>query len=268
MSPIRATFVLPAWTLCRREILRFVRQRSRIVGALGTPLVFWLLAGWGLAGSFHLPGGNADVSYLQYTYPGAIAAILLFTAIFSMFTIIDDRKSGFMQGVLVAPVSRSAIVLGKVLGATALAVGQAALFLVLAPLIGIELTYASVVASLAAMTLFSLAVTSLGFWMAWLMDSVQGFHVVMNLLLMPMLVLSGALFPPSGSASVVRYATEINPLTYAVALMRHAMYAGGQSPGIVEKGLAPSLVVTLVFALAMFGLSVTVANRDAQKALA
>ncbi len=268
MSSIRSALVLPAWTLCRREIVRFMRQRSRIVGALGTPLVFWLLAGWGLAGSFRLPGGDADVSYLQYTYPGAIAAILLFTAIFSMFTIIDDRKSGFMQGVLVAPVSRSAIVLGKVVGATILAVAQAALFLFLAPLIGIKLTILGVFAALAAMFLFSVAVTSLGFWLAWRMDSVQGFHVVMNLLLMPMLVLSGALFPPSGSASVVRYATEINPLTYAVALMRHAMYAGGESDGLVGKGLASSLVVTLVFALVMFGLSVAIAHRDAQQGLA
>src|SRR5690606_33095204 len=111
-----AHIALPAWTLTRREIVRFLRQRSRVVGAVGTPLVFWLLFGGGIGQSIQAPG--AGDHYLEFSYPGAITAILVFTAIFAMISIIEDRREGFMQGVLVAPVPRVAIVLGKIGGAT------------------------------------------------------------------------------------------------------------------------------------------------------
>ncbi|MCG8405797.1 MAG: ABC transporter permease [Phycisphaerales bacterium] len=251
----------PSWTLWRREIVRFLRQRSRVIGALGTPLVFWLLIGGGLGRSFKLPGVDASMSYLEYTYPGAIGAILLFTSIFSMISIIDDRREGFMQGVLVAPVSRLAIVLGKVSGATTLAVAQAVLFLALAPVAEISLSMISVIATVGAMVLVALAVTSLGFWMAWRMESVQGFHAVMNLVLMPMLVLSGAFFPPEGSATLIRWVVNLNPMTYAIALIRQAMYFGS-GPGHLsgQVGLPVAFGVSVLFAAVMLGLSVKVAT--------
>ena len=127
---------LAIYTLWRRELTQFLRQRSRIVGALGTPVVFWVLLGSGLGSSFSVdslgvPGGG----YLEYFYPGTLALILLFTAIFSTISVIEDRHDGFLQGVLVAPVPRTAIALGKILGGTTLALLQASLFLFLAPLI-------------------------------------------------------------------------------------------------------------------------------------
>lgn len=256
----------PCRTLVHREITRFLRQRSRIIGALGTPLVFWLMVGGGLGHSFSIAGSGGGMSYLEYTYPGALAAILLFTSIFSMISIIDDRKEGFMQGVLVAPVSRLSIVLGKVLGASILAVGQAMIFLVLAPLAGIQTSAASIVALIGAMLLTAIAVTALGFWLAWLMDSTQGFHAIMNLVLMPMLVLSGAFFPPGGSAAVLRWLTYLNPMTYAVALLRHAMYARPtEATGPIGPGLA--LGVTIAFGAGMIGIAIRVATRESSKAL-
>ena len=128
--------LLPALSLCQRELVRFLRQRNRIIGALATPIVFWLLIGGGMGRSFsssNVPGGG---SYLQYFFPGTVLMILLFTAIFSTISIIEDRREGFLQSVLVAPVSRQAIVLGKVLGGTILAFGQGLIFLLLAPLVG------------------------------------------------------------------------------------------------------------------------------------
>src|SRR2546427_12623566 len=129
----------PALSLCRRELVRFIRQRHRIVGALATPLVFWMLIGAGMNRSFQtdVPGGG---NYLQYFFPGTILMILLFTAIFSTISVIEDRREGFLQSVLVAPVGRSAIVLGKVLGGTFLAFGQGLIFLFLAPTVHIHLT--------------------------------------------------------------------------------------------------------------------------------
>src|SRR5215831_16778795 len=114
----------PALSLCHRELVRFLRQRHRIVGALATPIVFWLLIGAGMNKSFRsdAPGGE---NYLHYFFPGTILMILLFTAIFSTISVIEDRREGFLQGVLVAPVSRMSIVMGKLCGGAALAVLQA-----------------------------------------------------------------------------------------------------------------------------------------------
>src|SRR5579862_2494974 len=141
-APVKPGLLLPAVSLARRELVRFLRQRHRIIGALATPIVFWLLIGAGMGRSFHVEGlpGQARSSYLQYFFPGTVLMILLFTAIFSTISIIEDRREGFLQSVLVAPVSRMAVVLGKVLGGTALAFGQGLIFLLLAPLIGMHLT--------------------------------------------------------------------------------------------------------------------------------
>src|SRR5579862_7006211 len=149
----RPGLLLPALSLCRRELVRFLRQRNRIIGALATPIVFWLLIGAGMGRSFHAEGLPAGGNYLQYFFPGTVLMILLFTAIFSTISIIEDRREGFLQSVLVAPVSRMSIVLGKVLGGSTLAFGQALIFLLLAPLIGIHLSIAGFLGSLLMMAI-------------------------------------------------------------------------------------------------------------------
>src|SRR5207237_7591064 len=126
-------------TLWRREVLRFVRQRSRLLGALVQPLVFWALLGGGLSPSFRPPGAPTGTTYLAYLYPGILALVLLFTAIFATISTVEDRHTGFLQGVLVAPISRTAIVVGQAAGGTTLAVGQGLLFLALAPFAGVTL---------------------------------------------------------------------------------------------------------------------------------
>src|SRR5689334_1212382 len=136
-GPAAPGLLLPALSLCRRELVRFLRQRNRIIGALATPIVFWLLIGAGMGRSFRAAGTPGDYGYLQFFFPGTILMILLFTAIFSTISIIEDRREGFLQSVLVAPVSRMSIVLGKVLGGTVLAFGQGLIFLLLGPLIGL-----------------------------------------------------------------------------------------------------------------------------------
>src|SRR3954454_17218507 len=132
--------LLPALSLAQRELVRFLRQRHRVIGALATPIVFWLLIGGGMGRSFQVKGLPGGGDYLRFFFPGTIVMILLFTAIFSTISVIEDRREGFLQSVLVAPVSRASIVLGKLLGGTALAFGQGLVFLALAPLVGLPLT--------------------------------------------------------------------------------------------------------------------------------
>ena len=214
--------LLAAYTLWSREIVRFYRQRSRVVGALGTPLIFWFLIGSGLGQSFQAaPGVPLQGGYLEYFFPGTLALILLFTAIFSTISIIEDRQEGFLQGVMVAPVPRMAIVLGKILGGTTLAVIQGVIFLVLAPLAHVHLREIGTLLYLIVAVSFGL--TGLGFMIAWMFDSTQGFHAIMNLLLFPMWILSGALFPAAGAAGWVRAIMLVNPLTYGVTALQEIL---------------------------------------------
>src|SRR5690242_10055442 len=133
--PKSAGTLMPAVALWWREVVRFYRQRARVVGVIASPLLFWIVIGSGFGTSFKSGGQH----YLDYFFPGALIMIVLFTAIFTMMSVIEDRKEGFLLSVLVAPVPRSAIVLGKVLGGTTLSAIQGLIFLVFAPFVGIQI---------------------------------------------------------------------------------------------------------------------------------
>lgn len=247
---------LPATTLWQREVVRFVRQRSRVVGALGTPIVFWMVVGSGLRNSFQLRGAaGGGMDYMQYAFAGTLVMIVLFTAIFSMISVIEDRSEGFLQAVVAAPVRRGAIVLGKVLGSTTLAVGQSLLFLLLAPLSGVPLSATSAIALLGVLIVVGLGLSALGFLIAWPMESTQGFHAIMNLFLLPMWLLSGALFPSSGASVWIQWIMAANPLTYGVASVRHALYHGNTAAVADLPSLGVSLGVTAGFAAVMIVLA-------------
>ena len=257
----RPGLVLPAVSLCRRELVRFLRQRHRVIGALATPVVFWLLIGGGMGRSFQGAGLPDGANYLQFFFPGTVLMILLFTAIFSTISIIEDRREGFLQSVLVAPVPRMAIVLGKVLGGTVLAFGQAVLFLLLAPLVGVNLTAPGLALALVFMLLLAFGLTALGFCIAWRMTSTQGFHAVMNLFLMPLWFLSGALFPADGAMGGLRWVMKVNPLSYGLDGLRQALYWG--DPAVAAStglpGIGVCLAVSAVFAAALFLLASRIA---------
>ncbi len=254
---------LPVTTLCWREMVRFCRQRSRLVGAFVQPLVFWLLLGGGLRASFQPPGAPPGTNYVEYVYPGIIAMVLLFTAIFSTISVVEDRREGFLQGVLVAPVSRSSIVLGQALGGTALAMVQGVLFLLLAPAAGLSLTVASIVWAVAVMFLVSFGLTSLGLVIAWRLDSTQGFHAIMNLILLPMWVLSGAFFPITGVPTWLAWTMRLNPLTYGMAALRRSLYLGSPAAAGMVPGLTPALGITAGFCLLAFVAAADAARRCA-----
>jgi ABC-2 type transport system permease protein len=263
-SPDRAQrrpgLMLPAISLCRRELVRFLRQRHRIIGALGTPIVFWLLLGLGMGRSFNgigVPGGE---SYLKFFFPGTVLMILLFTAIFSTISIIEDRREGFLQSVLVAPVSRMSIVLGKILGGAALAFVQGLIFLALAPLVGLHVTAGGFVEACVMMFIISFALTGLGFCIAWRMSSTQGFHAIMNLFLMPLWFLSGAIFTPKTAWVGLGWVMRFNPLSYGLAGLQRAVFSDTSSLSALP-GWPTILAVSIAFAAAMFGLASRMAGR-------
>jgi ABC-2 type transport system permease protein len=234
-----------SWALAWREVLRFLRQKNRIIGALGTPLVFWFLIGSGMGGGFS-----------RYFFPGVVVLTLLFTAIFSTISIIEDRREGFLQDVLASPVSRASVVAGKVAGGTLLAVLQALLLLALGPLVRAHFSVGGTLYALAILTLLAAGLTGLGFMIAWRLDSTQGFHAIMNLFLMPLWFLSGSFFPAAGASPWVRAVMKLNPLTYGVAALHSTFYgAPGPAPALC-------LAVMVVFAGAMFGLSCLTASRS------
>ncbi len=251
-------FLLAVWTLWQREVVRFYRQPSRVIGALAPPVLFWVLIGSGLGASFRAPGAGAGVSYLAWFFPGIVILILLFTAIFSEISIIEDRREGFLQAVLVSPVPRSGVVLGKVLGGTTLALLQAAVLLVLAPAAGIALPSGRGAALAAAvLVLLAFALTALAAAIAWRLDSTQGFHAIMNLFLIPMWLLAGTLFPVEGTPGWLGTMMRINPLTYGVAALRSGMTPDAM--GLPGAGL--SLAVTAACAVLAFGAAGWVASR-------
>jgi ABC-2 type transport system permease protein len=253
-------FLLAVYTLWRREIVRFLRQRNRIVGALGTPLVFWLIIGSGVGSSFKAPEALGGEGYLEYSFPGTLALILLFTSIFSTISIIEDRQAGFLQSALVAPIPRSAIILGKILGGTSLAVLQALIFVLLAPTVKISLSWEKFVAVAGVLALVGFALSALGFLIAWKMDSTQGFHAVMNLILMPMWLLSGSFFPASGAPVWIRAIIYVNPLTYGVAAVRRVLYLNDAPAAIDLPSFAACLGVTVAFGLVAFAATTWVAS--------
>jgi ABC-2 type transport system permease protein len=255
-------FILPVMTLCWREVVRFCRQRSRLVGAFVQPLVFWLLLGGGLRASFRPPGTPPGTSYVEYVYPGIIAMVLLFTAIFATISVIEDRRMGFLQGVLVSPVSRSSIVLGQALGGTTLALVQGIIFLLLAPAAGVPLTVASVLWMVLVMFLVAFGLTSLGLVIAWRLESTQGFHAVMNLILLPMWVLSGAFFPATGVPGWLGWTMRLNPLTYGMAALRRCLYLGNPAAAGPVPHLTPALGIIVVFGVLAFIAATDAARRS------
>lgn len=253
----------PAFSLWQREIVRFYRQKSRVVGVIASPLLFWLVLGSGFAHSFS--SGNAGASnaaagsndYSSFFFPGAIVMIVLFTAIFSMMSLIQDRNEGFLLSVLAAPVSRSSIVLGKVLGGATLAAIQGVIFLLFCPLVGVHPGLVTIATAVLIIALISFELTALGFAIAWPMDSPQAFHAIVNLVLIPIWLLSGSLFPADRASGWMKLIMRLNPLTYGVDILRHALFPSATT----SFPFAVNLAVTVGFCILTFAASWAIVNR-------
>jgi ABC-2 type transport system permease protein len=245
-----SSFVLPAATLWQRELVRFWRQKSRVMGVVASPLVFWLVIGY----------GSNDLARF---YSGSLVLTVMFSAIFSTISIIEDRREGFLLSMLVSPAPRTSMVLGKILGSATLGWIQGMIFLAFAPLAGVSIGLAEIIPVAAAIFLVSFTLTGLGFVIAWKMSSTAGFHAIMNLLLLPMWMVSGSLFPMATAHGWIRAIMWINPLTYSIALLNHLLQLPNASPELLV-----SLVVTAAFGVALLLASGMMAAQKATRSAA
>jgi ABC-2 type transport system permease protein len=238
MSDLRKIYGL--W---HREVLRYWREKSRIVSSLILPLLWLVVFGSGLRG-IQVSGA---LTYQTYIFPGILGMTLLFTSVFSGVSVIWDREFGFLKEILVAPVSRPTIVMGKALGSGTSALIQGTLLLPLSYLVGVHLPPLSFLLLLPTMVLISIGLVSVGLLIASMMTSMEGFNFIMSLVIMPMFFTSGALFPLTSAPAWLRYFSYINPLTYGVDVLRWASFSGSDYllPIYIE------FLILLLFAAAM-----------------
>jgi ABC-2 type transport system permease protein len=217
------------YTIWLREVRKFWRDKSRIIGATVQPALFLLLLGTGIGRgipqAFQVDHGTQEFlpgvkDYLTFIYPGIIAMTILFTSVFSAISIIWDREIGFLKEVMVAPISRWAVAIGKTFGGSTVAMLQGCLMLLLAPMVGVNLTVGTILALLPLLLYISFSLTAMGIAAAAQMRSMQGFTVIMNFLTLPMFFLSGAMFPVGGLPAWMDILVKVNPLTYGVDIIR------------------------------------------------
>jgi ABC-2 type transport system permease protein len=235
MSTLRAIYII--WY---RDVLRFWRDRARLVASLAQPLLYLVIFGTGLSSALSgagsgFGGAPGGLSYTQFIFPGIIGMAVLFSAIFGAMSIVWDREFGFLKEVLVAPIDRSAVAIGKALGGATQAMIQGLVLLVLAPLIGIELTVGLVLALVPLTFVLAFALSALGVAIASRMKSMQGFQMVMTFLMMPMFFLSGALFPLQGLPAWMDVLTRLDPAAYGMDPLRRVVLSTTLPPEVVDR---------------------------------
>lgn len=212
--PARVSSASVMWTILWRELVRFRRQPTRIAAAIGTPLMFWAFLGIGLSNYFSQPSNSGDGGYGLFLLPGMMTMVALFTAIFSSISVIEDRNEGWLRAVLVSPASRWSIAMGKVFGGAIIAFLQSAVLLLAPPVWEHFPSAGDLGLILLALALTSLMMTGIGVAFAWKSETTQGFHAIMNLVLMPMWAMSGAIFPVTDQHVVLKAIMLANPLTW------------------------------------------------------
>lgn len=240
------------YVICMRDIRRFFREKSQVIGSVARPAFWLVIMGTGFSTVFRSETGT----YAQFLFPGIIGMTVLFTSIFSAVSIIWDRQFGFLREILVAPVSRTSVAVGKTLSGCFQSMIQGAIILALSPLVNVRLTPVMIIQVLLLIFLASFALTSLGLLIASRMESHEGFNLIINFLVMPMFLLSGAFFPIQGLPVWMRSVVAVNPLSYAVDALR------GVILGVYEHALATDILFMAGFAVVMTAVAVTAFTRE------
>jgi len=264
MASLRAIYII--WY---RDVLRYWRDRWRLVASLAQPLLFLVVFGSGLSSSLGGAfGRGSGLSYIQFIYPGIIGMSILFTAIFGAMSIVWDREFGFLKEVLVAPIDRWAVAIGKALGGTTQAMVQGLILLVLAPLVGVKLSVLTVVELLPLAAVLAFGLASFGVAIASMMKSLQGFQVVMNFLLMPIFFLSGALFPLTNLPGWMTLLTRADPASYGIDPIRRVVLSSSgvsNAYGLTVGGHVLSIPmeagIMFAFGAVMLGVAVVMFQR-------
>lgn len=244
-----------------RDVIRYGRDRVRLLASLAQPMLYLLIFGSGLSASLGAGfASGSGISYMQFMYPGIISMAVLFTAIFAAMGIVWDREFGFLKELLVAPIERSAIAVGKALGGATQAVFQGAILLVLAPFVGVTFGVASGLALLGYMAVLAFGLSAMGVAIAARMRSMQGFQMVMNFLMMPMFFLSGALFPLVGLPGWMTVLTRLDPASYGIDPIRRTLLGEpaerlALTIGDTAVPILAEVGVMLAFGIAMLGIA-------------
>lgn len=216
---IRETYII--WL---REIIRYWRVKARLISSLAMPILWLVIFGSGMKATLALGGAYQDFDFIKFLFPGVIGMSILFTSIFSVLSIVIDRQFGFLKEVLVAPVSRVSIALGKSLGGSTIATFQGTIMLLLAPFVNIKLSLGMILALVPTMFLVAFALTSIGLVIASRMKSTEAFQMVANFIMMPMFFLSGSMFPLTNLPGWMEFLSKINPASYAIDLIRQVTF--------------------------------------------
>lgn len=232
IARVRVPFWQAVFIIWYRDILRYTHDRARLIGSLAQPILFLVVFGVGLSSAF---GAGSKVlpphtTYLEFMFPGVIGMTVLMTSIFSAMQIVWDREFGFLREILVAPIDRSAVAVGKALSGATQAMIGGSIMLIFAPIVGVRLSAVGVFEMLALLLLLAFSLSAFGIAIASRMKSMQGFQVVMNFLMMPMLFLSGALFPLKGLPAWMAVLTRFDPVTYGIAPVRVALFSNSGYP--------------------------------------
>lgn len=246
------------WVIAYRELLRFVQDRPRMLSSFSMPIIFLIIfgAGFGRLIGQMMPG----VDYIQFMYPGILAMTVLMTSVMSGVSIVWDREFGFLKEVLVSPLSRSGVLAGKAVGAATIAIIQGAIMLVLAPIVNVPINLGTVLALLPLLLILSLALSGLGLLIGARMRSQQGFQIVMQLVIFPIMFLSGIFFPVSGVATWLEVLSKLNPVTYGIDAIRQVFLgtevAGvtvfGHTMGIVDSAIVVAMVGVVFLTIAIW----------------
>ncbi len=277
LTPIdtRAASLRAVYIIWYRDILRYWRDRWRLVASLAQPLLFLVVFGSGLSsslGSGGLFGARGGLSYIQFVFPGIIGMSILFTSIFGAMSIVWDREFGFLKEVLVAPIDRWAVAIGKALGGTTQAMIQGLILLVLAPFVGVKLSLLTIFAVIPLAAVLAFGLSAFGVMLASMMKSLQGFQVVMNFLMMPMFFLSGALFPLTNLPTWMTIVTRIDPASYGIDPLRRVILSDSGLPSAAIERLGLTINgqvlpipleagIVLAFGLVLLGVAVVMFQR-------
>lgn len=250
-----ARFLRSVWVIAYRELLRFLQDRPRMISSFSMPIVFLVVfgAGFGRLVGQMMPG----VDYIQFMYPGILAMPVLMTSIMSGISIVWDREFGFLREVLVSPLNRSGVLTGKAVGAAIIAIIQGSIMLAVAPILGVPVRSATVLALVPLLLILSFFLSALGLLIGARMRSQQGFQLLMQLVIFPMLFLSGIFFPVSQVSRWLEVLSKLNPVTYGIDAIRQA-FLGAEVAGVTvfghTMGMADSaLVVAFVGVLFLTG---------------
>ncbi|MBI5196818.1 MAG: ABC transporter permease [Nitrospirae bacterium] len=235
MIEVNAVYVLIA-----RDFRKFIREKGRLISTFARPLIWLFLVGGGMS---RLVSPSMGLSYMQFIFPGILGMTILFSAIFSSISIIWDKEFGLMKAILVAPVSRLSIVVGKSLSGTIISVIQAAVILMLFPFLGIKLSLLSVPYAIAVSFLLAFSISALGIIIASFLESMESFSAIMNFIVMPMFFLSGAMYPVKNLPEILKFISKLNPLTYGIDALKHAIFPNA---GIFDFPLPADLSILII----------------------